>query len=249
VWGADSGTNVTKTETYYRDADVYRYRVRVHPIPPDGLYTSWDYNAGVADRYYNLLNADGVPVDGVNDDTGSIDQVPVTGQPAYFDAADPTFDLVSAVHRPEQVAGKGANGSAVYVFEFTGPTSLANAAAVPYYRDDACLDDGTGDDPVARPWPGEASTDERVVKGYEAANGGTPYAQLECRQRQGAFGSHGIHFFTTHDSDNAALGAPLTEIDGQQWRYSVPMEAPRNALLEYAPNVSAPLVPVVTPFR
>ena len=249
VWGADSGTNVTKTETYYRDADVYRYRVRVHPIPPDGLYTSWDYDADVAERYYNLLHPDGVPVDGVNDDTGSIDEVPVLGEPAYFDAADPTFDLVTAVHRPEQVAGKDDNGSAVYVFEFTGATSLTNAAAVPYYRDDACLDDGTGDDPVARPWPGEASTDERVVAGYETANGGTPYAQLACRQRQGAFGSHGIHFFTTHDSDNAFTGVPLTEVDGQQWRYSVPMESPRNVLLEYAPNVSAPLVPVVTPFR
>ena len=48
MWGADSGTNVTKTETFYRDAIAYRYHVRVHPIPPDGLYTSWDYNRGVA---------------------------------------------------------------------------------------------------------------------------------------------------------------------------------------------------------
>src|SRR5207253_9671059 len=44
TWGADSGTNVTKTETCYRDAIAYRYHLRVHPIPPDGLYTSWDYN-------------------------------------------------------------------------------------------------------------------------------------------------------------------------------------------------------------
>ena len=41
TWGADSGTNVTKTETFYRDAVTYRYRLRVHPIPPDGIYTSW----------------------------------------------------------------------------------------------------------------------------------------------------------------------------------------------------------------
>ena len=41
-----------------------------------------------------------------------------------------------------------------------------NPAVVPYYRDDACLDDGTGDDPVQRPWPGEASTDPRVQDGY-----------------------------------------------------------------------------------
>ncbi len=253
VWGADSGTNVTKTETYYAGADAYRYRVRVHPIPSDGLYTSWDYNKGVADRYYNLLKPEGVAIDGLNDDTGSVDQLPVTGQPAYFDAADPTFDLPSAVYRPEQVAGKGSAGSLVYVFEPTGPTFATNAAAVPYYRDDACLDDGTGDDPVARPWPGEASTDQRVKDGYAALNG-KPYDQLRCDPAagstpfQGAFGAHGIHFFATHDSDNATLGTPLTEIDGQQWRYSVPMDAPRNVLTQYAPNVVAPLRPAVTPY-
>ena len=247
VWGADSGTNVTKVETYYRDADVYRYRVRVHPIPSDGLYTSWDYDSDNVERYYNVLHPEGVAVDGRNDDTGSVDEIPVAGMPAYFDAPDPTFDLVSAVDRPEQVAGKGDAGSAVYVFEFTGPTSAANQTAVPYYRDDACLDDGTGDDPVARPWPGEASTDPRVQDGY-AALAGQPYGDLACTQKQGAFGSHGIHFFATHDSDNAAVGLPLTEVDGQQWRYSVPMDAPRNVLAEYAPNVVAPLKPVVTPY-
>ena len=248
VWGADSGTNVTKTETYYRDADVYRYRVRVHPIPSDGLYTSWDYNSGVAERYYNLVKPEGVPVDGTNDDTGNVDAVPVVGFPAFFDAPDPTFDVPSAIDRPEQVAGRGSAGSLVYAFEFTGATSLTNATAVPYYRDDACLDDGTGDDPVARPWPGEASTDQRVQDGY-AALAGLPYAQLTCTQKQGAYASHGIHFFATHDSDNATAGAPLTEVDGQQWRYSVPMKAPRNVLAEYAPNVVTPLRPVVTPFR
>ena len=55
VWGADSGTNVTKTETFYRDAVTYRYHVRVHPIPPDGLYTSWDYNRNVVSTYYNTI--------------------------------------------------------------------------------------------------------------------------------------------------------------------------------------------------
>ena len=64
TWGADSGTNVTKTETYYRDADAFRYRVRVHPIPPDGLYTSWDYNKSAMGTYYNLEKPNGVPIDG-----------------------------------------------------------------------------------------------------------------------------------------------------------------------------------------
>lgn len=246
VWGADSGTNVTKTETYYRDADTYRYRVRVHPIPSDGLYTSWDYNKGVAARYYNLEKPDGVPIDGRNDDVGSIDTLP-NGNPAYFDFPDPTFDLPSAVDRPEEVSGRGSAGSLVYVFEFKGATSAANAAAVPYYRDDACLDDGTGDDPVQRPYPGEASTDPRVQAGYAAA-AGKPYAQLTCADKQGAFGSHGIHFLVTHDSDNATLGVPVDEIDGQQWRFSVPTTSPRNVLAQYAGNVLAPLVAAVTPY-
>ena len=40
--------------------------------------------------------------------------------------------------------------------------------------------------------------------GYSAAAGGTPYEQLTCDQKQGAWASHGIHYFVTHDTDNAA---------------------------------------------
>lgn len=253
VWGADSGTNVTKTETYYRDADVFRYRLRVHPLPSDGLYTSWDYNKGVATRYYNLEHPDGVAIDGRNDDIGQVDELP-DGSPAFFDVPDPTFDVPSAVERPEEVAGAGSAGGLVYAFEFVGATSLVNATAMPYYRDDACLDDGTGDDPVQRPWPGEASTDDRVRAGYAAANG-KPYGELVCDPDrgltpfQGAFASHGIHFLATGDSDNATLGVPVTELDGQQWRYSVPMSEPTNVLAQYGPNVVAPLRAVVTPYR
>ena len=245
VWGADSGTNVTKLETYYRDAVAYRYRVRVHPIPPDGLYTSWDYNRGVAHTYYNALRPDGVPIDGVNDDVGNVDQLP-NGDPAFFDAPDPTFNVPLAFGTWEQVSGRDDAGSLVYTFELTGATSLANPAVVPYYRDDACLDDGTGDDPVARPWPGETSDDDRVVAGYEAL-AGRPYAELECTDRQGAHGSHGIHFFATGDSDNAFVGTPVpvNEIDGQQWQFAVPTEQPRNVGEPYANVIRARLRPLV----
>ncbi|HWH32140.1 MAG TPA: hypothetical protein VNU01_05655, partial [Egibacteraceae bacterium] len=238
VWGADSGTNVTKMETFYRDGVAYRYRVRVHPIPPDGLYTSWDYNAGVAQTYFNALRPEGVPIDGVNDDVGQVDDI--GGRPAFFDAPDPTFDLPSAVERWEQVAGAGDNGSLVYIFELVGPSSAVNFLAVPYYRDDMCLDDGTGDDPVARPWPGEASTDPRVVAGYGGPN--TP-----CEQRQGAWGAHGLHFFATGDSDNAFTPLPVTEIDGQQWQWAVPMGAPRNVGESYAQVVRAKSKAVALP--
>lgn len=273
IWGADSGTNVTKTEFYYRNADAFAYHVRVHPIPPDGLYTDWSYRPGVATTYYNVLQQNGVPIDGQPDSSvGEIDQVPVTGQEAEVNSCDPHFTVCSALDNPEEVAGPGFG--LVYEFELTGATAAAgNAAAVPYYRDDACFDDGTGDAPVQRPWPGEASTDKRVEQGYVdhwAARGmpvtgdlATDYAQLKCQPDKagdpsvppwqvmpfsGAIGEHGIHFFATQDSDNAFGPKSVDEIDGQQWRFSVPMSSPTNVLVPYGANVSTKLVPAVTPY-
>jgi hypothetical protein len=245
TWGADSGTNVTKTETFYRNAVTYRYHVRVHPIPPDGLYTSWDYNAGVVARYFNTLKAGGVPIDGQNDDVGNVDGL--FGFPAFFDAPDPTFSVPTAIFNWEQVSGANDFGSLVYIVELKGATTAVNPAVVPYYRDDACLDDGTGDDPVPRPWPGEPSTDPRVRDGYVAANGGTPYEQLTCAQRQGAWGAHGIHYFFSGDSDNAASPEVLTEIDAQQWQFVVPTAAPVNVGQPYANTVILPLQTAAVP--
>ncbi|HYN37237.1 MAG TPA: hypothetical protein VEV82_09725, partial [Actinomycetota bacterium] len=166
TWGADSGTNVTKTEYFYRDSIAYRYRVRVHPIPPDGLYTSWDYNHDTVSTYYNELmtqddpvRAGGVAIDGVNDDVGNVDQIGTDeiegfpNIPAFFDAPDPTFTKPLAMYNWEQVSGKDDNGSLVYMFELKNAQSLENATVVPYYRDDACFDDGTGDDPARHPHP------------------------------------------------------------------------------------------------
>jgi hypothetical protein len=281
IWGADSGTNVTKTETYYRDADTYSYHVRVHPIPSDGLYTSWDYDPAAVTTYYNAVKSEdqppgsvpvpvtGVPIDGINDDVGYVDKVPVAGEPAYFDAPDPTFDAVTAINRPEEVAGP--NGGLVYEFEFTGATSALNASAVPYYRDDDCLDDGTGDKPVPRPWPGEASDDSRVQQGYvdywkaHGAPATLTYSQLVCattkeeassttlplwkkRPFAAAFGQHGIHFFATHDSDNATLPKPVTEVVGQQWRFSIPMTKAENHVVEYGNNVNVKLQGFASPY-
>src|SRR6185295_13650779 len=134
-----------------------------------------------------------------------------------------------------------------YILELKGATTLVNPAVVPYYRDDACLDDGTGDDPVPRPWPGEASTDQRVIDGYSEANGGTPYEQLTCDQRQGAWGAHGIHYFVTGDSDNAASPEVLTEVDAQQWQFLVPLAAPTNVGQAYGNTVIAPLITTALP--
>jgi Bacterial Ig-like domain (group 3) len=254
TWGADSGTNVTKTETFYRDSILYRYRVRVHPIPPDGLYTSWDYNYGTASTYYNEMlvhshlaggnkpglptrTADGgVAVDGVSDEVyGNVDGV--GDFPAYFDATDATFAKPVSFFNWEQVSGKEDNGSLVYMFQMNNAQSLENPLVVPYYRDDACLDDGTGDDPVRRPYPGES---------YEwlRDHGQGAYAdEADCYKRQGAFGSHGVHYFITGDTDNATVSsAAVTEIDGQQWQWAVPTAAPQPVGDAYANTVKVPLL-------
>ena len=257
TWGADSGTNVTKTETFYRDAITYRYRVRVHPIPPDGLYTSWDYNHDVAATYYNETKTQGVPVDGVNDDIGQVDEGP-TG-PAFFDAPDPTFTKPLAFFNWEQVSGRGDSGSLVYMFEFKNAQSFENPAVTPYYRDDACLDDGTGDNPSPRAMPGESyEWMEDAAAGHEkpgVQEASREYLARPCYTeapegydgpyRQGCFGCHGIHYFATHDSDNAFGVKPTTEIDGQQWQWAVPTAAPANVGDAYANTVKTPLVPVV----
>ena len=287
IWGADSGTNVTKTETYYRDADTFGFHLRVHPIPPDGLYTDWSYRPGVATTYYDTLQQNGVPIDGQPDTSDNeVDQTPGVGpvpaQNAYVNTCDPKFQVCSAMDNPEEVAGNGFG--LVYDFELTGPTAAAgNLAVVPYYRDDACFDDGTGDAPVPRPWPGEASTDPRVQQGYlsywqsywdthpqwQRFPRPAAYADLKCQPQlavhgdptknpatppwqimpfSGAIGEHGLHFFFTQDSDNATLPKNVDEVDGQQWRFEVPMKTPTNVTLPYGLNVSAKLVPTVTPF-
>ena len=283
VWGADSGTNVTKTEVFTRDFMTQRYHVRVHPIPSDGLYTSWDYNrsAMVPDpvteasvppgKYFTVMKPAGVLIDGKNDDTGQVDSTdPVNGQcptpdgftnpapngkcPAYFDVADPTLNLPLAFDNWEQVSAKGDNGSLVYSFELKGVTSAVNPVVVPYYRDDACLDDGTGDDPVQRPWPGESYVwnNQTVPKAYNAMAGRTlDYTGgtfNDCLQRQGAHAAHGIHYFFTGDSDNGFVqGKATTEIDGQQWQFAVPSFLPVNVGEAYINVVRAPLKAAVSP--
>ena len=263
TWGADSGTNVTKTETFYRNAISYRYRVRVHPIPPDGLYTSWDYNQGVATTYYNELKSEGVAVDGRNDDVGHVDEGP-TG-PAFFDVNDPTFNKPLSFLNWEQVSGAGDAGSLVYMFEMKNAQSLENPLVVPYYRDDACLDDGTGDNPSARAYPGEsyqwmrdrAAEGDPVAREYvgwddpDDANDvpGRPCFTdapegYEGNYRQGCFACHGIHYFVTNDTDNAFGPKPTTEIDGVQWQWAAPTEEPTNVGDLYANTVKVPLVPV-----
>jgi hypothetical protein len=75
TWGADSGTNVIRRETFYRDTMRQKSFLRVHVIPPlDGIYAQWDFNAGKVDKFFNPRVANGVAVDGQNDEVfGNLD--------------------------------------------------------------------------------------------------------------------------------------------------------------------------------
>ena len=75
TWGADSGTNVIRRETFYRDEMRQKTWLRVHVIPPlDGIYAQWDFNAGKVDRFYNAKRPGGVAIDGRNDEAfGNLD--------------------------------------------------------------------------------------------------------------------------------------------------------------------------------
>jgi hypothetical protein len=70
-----------------------------------------------------------------------------------------------------------------------------------------------------------------AVHGDPTANPTTPPWQV--MPFSGAIGQHGVHFFLTQDSDNAFGPKNVDEIDGQQWRFEVPMSAPKNVLTAY----------------
>src|SRR5581483_2744464 len=96
-------------------------------------------------------------------------------------------------------------------------------------------DDGTGSDPVARPWPGDAQSSSHL----EA------YSTLPCSQKQGAYGSSGVHFLFNSDSDNAFQSKPATELVAQQWQFVVPTSSPTNVGNAYADNIRVPLLPTI----
>ena len=70
TWGADSGTNVIRRETFYRREMTQKSWLRVHPIPPlDGIYAQWDFNAGLVERFYSSAGREKYfRIDGRNDE-------------------------------------------------------------------------------------------------------------------------------------------------------------------------------------
>jgi len=82
------------------------------------------------------------------------------------------------------------------------------------------------------------------VNAYKDLNGD---GKVTCDERQGAYGANGIHYFVTHDSDNAFLPLSTTEVDGTQWQIMVPTAQPKNVGDAYANTIRIPLIPLVVP--
>ena len=176
TWGADSGTNVIRRETFYREEMKQKTFLRVHVIPAlDGIYAQWDYNAGRVSTFSNSKGSHAI--DGRNDEAyGNFDD---PCNPNYDGNGTSAFDQSfrtmyeqlqlcngeyhQSVDLPDLTFGDpnagtdwsmvaGPNGSivdriTVDVKDATPGGTAQSALAVPYYRDDSCFDDGTGSDP------------------------------------------------------------------------------------------------------
>src|SRR3954463_10605304 len=244
TWGADSGTNVIRRETFYRDEVRQKTWLRVHVIPPlDGIYAQWDFNAGRVNRFYTPKQPAGVPIDGVNDEvygnfddpcnpqydastTGSLTQ---TYRDLYkgfglcsapynlsFDLPDETISDANAALAWSQVSGPAGTIVDRYQIDkasdLTPGGAVQQLAAVPYYRDDACFDDGTGSDPGPKLKPREDVGEERTLpdgtvrKCWSPSDTAVPAG--DPRYFQGSIGTHGVHILFFADTDNARQTVP-----------------------------------------
>jgi hypothetical protein len=287
TWGADSGTNVVRREIFYRDEIRLISFLRVHVIPPgDGIYAQWDYNAGMMTTYYNPQNPEGVAIDGKNDDLGNThvyashdglavdpdgdgpeDEVGQSQEECPHDGCinndidvpDPVFSGVNAGLNWEQIAGPhGTLVSRIQIHKAT-PGSAHSVVAVPYYRDDACFDDGTGSNPGPHIDGRDVDGDEESDTNYTAEDGSrqprkcwdsdtdpVPPPEGDPRYYQGAIGTHGVHILLIADSDNAHTTVPVTEIDSDQ-RIVVLPSTLENVGSLYGHQPEKPLVPVAIP--
>jgi hypothetical protein len=291
TWGADSGTNVIRRETFYRDSMVQKNWLRVHVIPPlDGIYAQWDFNAGRVNRFYNSKNPAGVPIDGRNDEvygnfddpcndrwesndrsdvdaayrmiyqdggfcelTKAIADNDPSGQSDWYhqsiDPGDATFADANASLGWSEVAGP--HGTIVDRIS-ASPTDLTpggaaqSIAAVPYYRDDSCFDDGTGSDPG--PVLNLRSSNEKMT-----ASDGSPRRCWKTSDGipngddhffQGDIGTHGLHLLFLADSDNARQTVPLTEIVST-WQMVMLQGDPGNVGERYGRSFEKPLLTIV----
>jgi hypothetical protein len=281
TWGADSGTNVIRRETFLRDQMVQRTWLRVHVIPPlDGIYAQWDFNAGAVDTFRSSRRPEGVRIDGRDDeafgnlddpceakydasDTSASDQTYRSLPRAlgacelpYHQSVDlPDLSLSEANASLGWTETSGPYGTIVdristSVESLTPGGAAQSLLAVPYYRDDACFDDGTGSDPGPELFPRDPEREARSTapdgsarrcwRGQPKRPGG------DARFWQGSIGTHGLHLLFVAESDNARQTVPLDEIVSDWRMVMLPGDA-GGAGERYGRQFEQPIVPVVTP--
>jgi hypothetical protein len=168
-----------------------------------------------------------------------------------IDIADPTFGGVNPGLNYEQVTGPfGTLVHRLSVRQVTAGTGYS-LFTIPYYRDDACFDDGTGTDPGphvkgrAVDPPNDSAGAARECWSPER---GDPAATTPADHfYQGDIGTHGIHIELIADSDNAATTVPLTEIASEERIVVLPGLQP-NLGERYGRGTEKPLVSAVLPY-
>jgi hypothetical protein len=162
------------------------------------------------------------------------------------DLPDPTHSGPLGTLSYEEVTGP--NGTWVdrwTVHQVTGGTAYG-LVTVPYYRDDSCFDDGTGDDPG--PHLNARAPDPIVpTRTCWDANNATAPAPPTPTYYQGDIATHGLHIEVIADSDNAFTTQPVDEIDGEQIITLLPGQL-GNVGEQYGRSFEKPLVPLAVPF-
>jgi hypothetical protein len=275
TWGADSGTNVIRRETFYRDSLVQKTWLRVHPIPPlDGIYAQWDFNAGAVNRFYNSKHPDGVPVDGRNDEafgnlddpcndnydassTSALDQgyrsfyasTPLCDLSPYHqsvDVFDPSFSQANTALEWSQVSGPA--GTVVDRYTVKPDDITPGGLAQSAVAVPYYRDDSCFDDGTGTdPGPrlNPGSSDE-------------PRAGRKCWHPedgapggsnffQGSIATHGVHLLFIADSDNARQTVPIDEVVSQQDMALLPGQATGEVGASLGQAFSTPLSPSVRP--
>jgi hypothetical protein len=162
------------------------------------------------------------------------------------DPGDPTFAEANAALGWSQVSGP--DGTIVDRISTTPgdmpPGGAIQAmAAVPYYRDDSCFDDGTGTNPgpklnLRSPDEPQTLADGTPRRCWTPADG---IPADDPRFFQGSIATHGVHLLFLADSDNARQTVPLTEIV-QDWGMVMLPGDPGNVGERYGRSMEKPLV-------
>ena len=173
----------------------------------------------------------------------------------------PTFaDANAALGWSEEGGPYGAIVDRIHAepTDLTPGGAAQSLAAVPYYRDDACFDDGTGSDPGPELHP--------RAYDQEQASHASDGSQRRCWKSgsdpaipngndhfwQGDIGTHGLHLLFQVDSDNARLTEPVDQIVTDWDLVMLPpsqtfKDGPvQNVGEQYGRPLETPLVTVVT---